>query len=509
MKRFILFVIILIASIQTYAQDPTDALRYSWLTTGGTARNQAIGGAGASLGGEFSTLFINPAGLAFYKTDEFVLTPYYHFQNNNSNYLKTNSLSSANDINIGATGFIFSIPAVRKVGVKNFTLGIGINKTADFNSYLYYKGTNNQQSYSQKYLEELRNNNVTDPNKAATDYPFGSSLALNTFLIDTVKAADGSFAGYKTLAPISTGLIQEQKVTSSGGINDIVLGGALNLNDKFYIGGTVSVPVVNYKRTTVFRETDATNNTSNNFNYFEVQDNLQTIGYGVGGKFGIIYKPIHHWQLGFAAQSPTLYELTDSYSTGITTDLEGYGGPGIKHQQTSDIASPGQFKYTITTPWHLTASASYVFREVANVKKQRAFVTADIEYVNYSGSAIRPFDKSDSASVTYFKGVNNVIKNEYGSAFNFRLGGELKFNKWMVRLGGAYYENPYKNESANHLKVSGGLGYRDKGMFIDLTYVYSRINDVNYPYRLQDSINNSAQIRNQGGNIVATIGFKF
>ena len=63
MKAKYLIAIALFAITKTYAQEPADALRYSWLTQNGTARNQAIGGAGASLGGEFSSLFINPAGL--------------------------------------------------------------------------------------------------------------------------------------------------------------------------------------------------------------------------------------------------------------------------------------------------------------------------------------------------------------------------------------------------------------------------------------------------------------
>ena len=81
MKATYFIAIALFAIIKTYAQEPADALRYSWLTQNGTARNQAIGGAGASLGGEFSSLFINPAGLGFYKTSEFVVTPGFALKN--------------------------------------------------------------------------------------------------------------------------------------------------------------------------------------------------------------------------------------------------------------------------------------------------------------------------------------------------------------------------------------------------------------------------------------------
>jgi hypothetical protein len=68
----------------------------------------------------------------------------------------------------------------------------------------------------------------------------------------------------------------------------------------------------------------------------------------------------------------------------------------------------------------------------------------------------------------------------YKGVFNFRLGGELKFKTIMARAGFAYYTDPYKDEELKGRKmfISGGLGYRNKGMFIDLTYVQRLNKDV-------------------------------
>ncbi|MEO6218906.1 MAG: aromatic hydrocarbon degradation protein, partial [Ginsengibacter sp.] len=153
-------------------------------------------------------------------------------------------------------------------------------------------------------------------------------------------------------------------------------------------------------------------------------------------------------------------------------------------------------------------SASYVFREVQDVQRQKAFITADIEYVDYKGSSFSAVDNTDGDAKNYYASLNKTINDLYKNAINFRLGGEVKFNTLMVRLGGAYYGNPYKNKEADILKVSGGLGYRNKGMFIDLTYIYSVNKDIHYPYLLQDKSNIPAFIRTNSGNIVATIGFK-
>ena len=81
----------------------------------------------------------------------------------------------------------------------------------------------------------------------------------------------------------------------------------------------------------------------------------------------------------------------------------------------------------------------------------------------------------------------------------------------MARLGFAYYGNPYKDNAFKGTRtlLSGGLGYRNKGFFIDLTYVYNVTKDVNLPYRLEDRANTFATIKNQQGNVIASVGFKF
>ncbi|MBA2563413.1 MAG: aromatic hydrocarbon degradation protein, partial [Chitinophagaceae bacterium] len=167
---------------------------------------------------------------------------------------------------------------------------------------------------------------------------------------------------------------------------------------------------------------------------------------------------------------------------------------------------PGESKYNLTTPYRLIASASYVFREVENVQKQKGFITADVEYTDYTSANFKAINNEDADN--YYPVLNKVIDDEYKGAFNFRLGGELKFNTLMFRLGGAYYSNPYKDEKANRIKIGGGLGYRNKGVFLDLTYVYSINKDVNYPYRLQDNVYYPAFVNNNAGNIIATVGFK-
>ncbi|CAN5222923.1 outer membrane protein transport protein [soil metagenome] len=511
MKKILSIAILLIAYNSCFAQEPADALKFSWTTQGGTARNQAIGGAGVSLGGEFSSLFINPAGLGFYRTGEWVFTPGLALQKNKNNYKDLLTKSAKNYFNLGASGAVFTGRPRYSTIIENYAIGIGINKSADFSSDISYSGLNKLSSYSEQYLEELFYNNVTNISDAANNYTYGSSLAYRSKLIDTIRDVDGSIAGYTSRAPILSGVNQQNNVISKGGVYDIALGGAVNLLDKWFLGASIDGHLIYYNRKTNFRESDASTNTGNNFNFFQVDQSLITKGAGIGVKLGAIYKPVEYVRIGLTIHSPSVYVLTDNYSTDLTTDLEGYKGTTIQKNSSKDFnaGKEGVTKYNLITPWRAALGASYVFREVENVQKQRAFITGEVEYVNHRNSSFKADRVDNTQAFEYYNSVNNVIRQQYRGTFNFRLGGELKFNTVMFRLGGAYYMNPYRYDKGYKAKLSGGLGYRNKGFFADLTYSYAITKDVNYPYRLQDVANEAAFIKSNSGNIFATIGFKF
>src|SRR3954471_9367887 len=103
MKKYLLVFTIFI-STRILAQTPEDALRYGYIPQNGTARNMAIGGAMGSLGGDINAAFVNPAGLGFYKTGEFVLTPAFALRTNKINYRGTESENKKNGLAYGTSG---------------------------------------------------------------------------------------------------------------------------------------------------------------------------------------------------------------------------------------------------------------------------------------------------------------------------------------------------------------------------------------------------------------------
>ncbi len=509
MKKYLLCIFSL-SCFTAYSQTPEDALRTAWYTQNGTARNMAIGGVMGSLGGEISANHINPAGIGLYKTRELVLSPGFALNNNKFNYRGTDTANSKNNFNYGTSGFILGGNSRSKNSKwTSSAFALSVNQVANYNNRVQFSGYNNASSFSEQYLEELTRDRA-DTNAALSNYIFGSSLAFRTYLIDTIRGNAGQVLGYQSLVPLSSGVNQYYDAITRGGYHEIALGLASNMEDKLYVGGSLTLPVISYKRDLTYSETDVTNDATNQFKNFEYKETFSSSGFGVGAKLGIIYKPQEFWRLGFAFHTPQFISFTDRISSSISANTESYAGTRKESSDALNSGNAGKRKYSLVTPWRALVSASYVFREINDTRRQRAFISADLEYVNYRAARFRPEDENDLALQDYYDMINNTIKDVYKPNINFRLGGELKFHTFMFRLGGAYYGSPYKDDNikANRIQATGGLGYRDHGIFIDLTYAHTFMKDAQFAYRLNDKPNTFAEQGGSRGNIMLTVGFK-
>ena len=86
MKNTFLTLALTTLILSVFAQNATDALRYSSVNYFGTARSMAMGGAFGAVGADFSVMSTNPAGLGLYKTAEFTVTPFISLAETKSGY---------------------------------------------------------------------------------------------------------------------------------------------------------------------------------------------------------------------------------------------------------------------------------------------------------------------------------------------------------------------------------------------------------------------------------------
>ena len=513
MKGKIYTVIFLLSSYISFSQTPEDALRLSWYQLKGTARNQAIGGAMVSLGGDATANHINPAGLAFFKTSDVFITPGLQFGKSKSMFRGTNSTGTGQTkFDLGTSGFVFGGFGHK---AKN-SFGITVTQQANFNYTTYYKGLNDYSSFGEPLADEFASSGLTIDQ--ALEYNSSVSIptrmALYTYLVDTARINGNLQVIARSENPSVRD--QENRVESKGGITEINLGWGSEVSKKFMAGISLGINIINQERRTYFHESDATGNTNNDFNFLTYDETFTLKGYGLNLRGGLIYRPKEYIRLGLAVHTPTWMPLKETTKSGFAAHLDNLFGPNDAYDSvgTMEVAAVDKIEkeYNLSSPTKIMISGSYVFREVEDITRQKGFITADIEYTNYKWMNYKPYEgETTTETKADYEPYNQAIDAVYKGTFNFRLGGELKFKTVMARAGFAYYTSPYKDPELKGRKmfISGGLGYRNKGMFVDLTYVQRLNKDVNLPYRVNSPrANTFADLKENGGNVLLTIGFK-
>lgn len=474
------------------AQTVEDAIRYSNLNVGGTARTVGVGGAFGALGAEFGAISINPAGLGMYRSSELVMTPTFYTA-------KTDALltgagtetDTKNNFNFNNVGVVFQNDG-KGYNVKSSAVAIGYNRVANFNRNVYYEGETIG-SFADRFVEQSFQLDAGDLNE------FDSYLGFLTGALYRTNPDDNSTWTNDYLQSGGDKLLfKKQSITQTGAMNEMVFAWGANYNHKLMVGATVGIPFVSFEETKVYEEEDPDDNIEF-FNTFRFEENLETSGIGINLKLGLIYRLSQMFRLGLAVHTPTGMALNDSYNTTMTYDYEGVGIP-------SPEPSPdGTFDYRLSTPWRAVASGAAIIGK-------SGFITADVEYVNFEYANFNFTSDNNSDDLQDFEDqLNTDIDNQLTSAINLRIGGEYAIKQFRLRAG---YSNAgaFRDEIGQEAlqSISGGLGFRGEYFYIDAAYRRSSVEETYSPYRM--IIPEDGQIVNNTNNnskFMLTLGFKF
>ena len=246
MKRILFSAAVLLCS-GAYAQIPEDALRYSWYHQNGSTRINSVGGTMGSLAGDISSIYVNPAGLAFFNTREI------SFGLSNTEVrtraLFRDSITRSNKSVIGLNPVGVIIGLGKKKGSKeSMTIGFALNQTTSFKNIIHLKGLNNYSSFSEQFAEEFAKSGLSIDEVLQTNspLPYTSATALYTYLIDTIHLADGSVqvkAAPEYLLDAGQALSQDYLQVTGGGIYELAASIAANTDNKWYYGVTLGIPI--------------------------------------------------------------------------------------------------------------------------------------------------------------------------------------------------------------------------------------------------------------------------
>ncbi len=505
-KQLFILVALLGGTANVQAQDEFDALRYGHTQTFGTARGMAIGGALGSIGADFATLSVNPAGLGFYRKNDACISPQFTLNNNTSNYTGWVQNDRTNRFNLAGGGLVMNNTAVaakaKRSNWKSVSYGIGFNRLANFTNEYSYSGNNNTSSFIEKYAEEYNRFGGLNSN-SLNKVSFPAFGAYQTYLIDKDYMGDSTKA--LSYVPYSDGLRQSKRVIDRGGMNEMVFSVGGNYMDKVMLGATLGVTRISFERTSFMSEDDLSGRTDNDFKYVDLSERFSTEGTGINLKIGAIFKTSESFRFGLAFHTPTQLYLNDIYSMSMeshTDSLKLFSNPSANPVTTYNQDQPQYFEYRLTTPYRAIASATILF-------KQQGFITADVEYVDYNAMRYNfgyAFQNEANA-------VNMAIRNTFQGAANVRIGGEFKVNQMAFRGGFNYMGSPYNNAQSkgDRYIISLGTGYRTDTWYMDMTYAHSVQDVYETPYVLSRLGGSPAPalLNFRAHQVVLTLGTRF
>lgn len=186
MKRTLIILVVFITALAgSRAQTIDEALWYSRIFYGGSARFQAMGGAFTALGGDLSVLSQNPAGLALYRSMELSLSPQMYYNNSLAEYNDTETSDYSYKFNLNQAGFVFPLISSDNVGgLAALNVGYAYNRTNNFNANTVIRGVNNNSSMADYWANQASGTPYTELGGAP-------GAAFEVWLIDTLRGSGG------------------------------------------------------------------------------------------------------------------------------------------------------------------------------------------------------------------------------------------------------------------------------------------------------------------------------
>ncbi|RNC89391.1 MAG: aromatic hydrocarbon degradation protein [Allomuricauda sp.] len=500
MKKSILFIMGMLC-FAVSAQNINDVVRYSTENLQGTARFQAMGGAFGALGGDLSSLNVNPAGSAVFNYSEFTITASNYNRNNDAFFGSSVQNTEINSLELNQAGGVFVFKSSNSPW-KKLTLAVNYDLVENYDNEFFASGNTSLgiDNYFLNFAQGvpfgnllLGQNEFIEQGylRIGADQGFGDQQAFLGYfggLINPVDESDTSGTTYVSNAQY--GSVNQEYVQSTNGFNSkFTLNMAGQYQENLYVGASLNFHSVLYERLTLLDETGYDAGSEIQFTTFD--NFLRSEGTGFSFSLGAIAKLNDNVRVGGSYQSPTWYSFFDDTSQRIGSDLADDDISFI------DFNIVNLFdEYRIKIPSKLTGSIAVVFGK-------EGLLSFDYGYQDMSQAELRPITDPN------FTDENQFIAAQLGAVNSYRIGGEYRIDNVSLRGGYRFEEGPYENNAiVGDLEgYSGGIGYSFGGSRLDLA-VSRTERDVNELF-YDSGIASAADVNRINTNITLGYTFKF
>lgn len=515
MKKIFLS-LLLGSSIVSIAQETTinDALRYAVNNLNGTARFSAMGGAFGAVGGDLSSLNVNPAGSLFFSNNFASISGTNSNIHNRSDYFGTRTKENHSTLDLNQLGAVLIFnDSSGKSDWSKIAIALNYDSTNNFDNSIFSAGVNPYNSIGNYFIDkaqglpleymELQSGESVSQlysylgETAGLGFPAQQAmLGYQAYLFEAFDGSDPNNVDYYTNVPIGGNYYHENYVTTSGFNGKLTANVASSYQNKLFLGLNLNAHFTDYLKTTSVYEGNNNPLYSSGLTVTDIQfDNeLYTYGTGFSMNVGAIYKFTDNFRAGVAYESPTWYTLNDELSQRLITRTT----DGTNNYQ--DVINPNIVNiyesYKIQTPSKWTLSGAYLFGK-------KGLISVDYATKDYSNIKFKPTNDS------FFRDLNSQMSSQFKNTYELRIGGEYKIKQWSLRGGYRFEESPYKVDFAmgDLTGYSTGIGYNFGENRLDLAYA----NDHrNYNLALVSSgMNDTARVRTTNNNITVTYSVNF
>ena len=495
----------------------------------GTARSMAMAGAFTSLGGDLASMGINPAGLGMYRSNEISITPMMGFINaeNSAQAHGENSLSRFSMANLGA---VINLIEKGEGSLVSLNFGIGYNRVADLNYNYGYTSQSPASSFPYRsindaFVRQLGQGGVFPDKDGALNYAYGDAyywggiLAYNGWMLDVESDELGNYWTSANTLGVNADVGHTVGVESRGSIGEYDLSMGMNFANKLYVGATLGIQSVNWKRQIYYGEDYLYSSTpvygdgtpmATPAEWMDYNQAVVVKGAGVNLKLGLIYRPLPSLRIGAAIHTPTYYSLERSYQSYMATNFHQDG------DTTPALDDVGENSWEFCSPTRMMFGLSYAFGKFA-------VLSVDYERDWYNGIRVKNIPSGFDMTPQDYR---QEFKDNFKASNIVRVGAEIKPLPFVaLRAGYGYSDGALRNDYSAYYNrpltyrtvcYSGGVGVAFGRTTLDLTY--QRLVQSQTSYMLYYALENTGTFDTASpyysteynrNNVILTLGYRF
>lgn len=505
MKKRLILIFTLTSAIFAFAQDFTDAVRYSQDQINGTARFKAMGGAFGALGGDLSAVNLNPASSSIFNRSTGAFTAGLSTVNNDVHYYGSQRNSSDDNINLTQGGGVFVFDAYGSSKWNKLALGVAYDRIGNFDNNWVAQGVNTNTSiaeYFSGFAQGLRLDEISAlPGETLSEAyaDIGSVFGYNnqqaflgyeSFILEPNMNTDDNTVYTSNI--VGGNYNQRYTLASTGYNGKMAFNFSGQYDERLNVGINVNAHFLSYERIRIFDESNADSNSVVSDVGFD--NSLFTTGSGVSFQLGGIYKLTNEFRVGLTYDSPTWLRINEETTQFLQTTANVNGNVD---QIVIDPRVVNIFpQYRLKTPSKITGSLAYVFSD-------QGLISFDYSRKDFSEMSFRPTDDP------FFSSQNAMISNLFDVSNTYRLGAEYRYNQFSFRGGYRFEESPYKDDifGGDLTTYSLGLGYKIGDFAIDLAWSQGVRDQSNFLFSEAPTFNETAQIETRFTDVLLTLTF--